>query len=162
MPAPPPSELDRPSSLPWPPILLALSVAVALSIDRWLVPLPVPFAERVAVQISGWIVLMAGAGIAVWAALAFRDHKTTIRPDRPAAALIERGPYAWSRNPIYLGEAVALVGASLAFNRMSLILVAPLFLGLVWRLAVRPEEAYLERAFGDRYRSYRDRVGRWI
>lgn len=160
--APSPSSDDRPGAFPWPPVLLLLTIVLALSTDTLLVPLPVPFAETVPVQVVGWAMLIGGIGLTSWAATAFRNHNTSIRPDRGADDLIETGPYAWSRNPIYLGEAVALVGAALVFNRLTLGLAAPLFVLAVWRLSILPEEAYLERRFGDRYRAYCDRVDRWF
>ncbi len=157
----PPSP-DRPSPFPWPPVLLALAIGGALAFDWLIVPLPVPFAETALVQVLGWMLLLGGIAVSVWAALAFRAHNTTIRPDRGADALIEDGPYAWSRNPIYLGEVAALIGAALAFNRLTFLIAAPLFAFAVDRLAIRREETYLARRFGEAYQQYTARTRRWL
>lgn len=157
-----PQHPDRPSAIPWPPVLLAIIIAAALASDRWLVPLPVPFAELSAIAAMGWLLLAGGMAVMVWAALAFRSHNTTIRPDRAATTLITSGPYAFSRNPLYLGEAMALLGAALVFNRMSLALAAVAFVPAVTTLAIHPEERHLERQFADDYRSYAARVRRWL
>ncbi len=156
------SSTDRPSAYPWPPVLLVAAVATALGLERLLIRLPVPFAETDLAHFMGLTVLLGGLCLAVWAALQFRSHQTSIRPDRGSNALVAAGPFAFSRNPIYLGEVLALVGAGIGFNRLWLVLVAPLFALAVARLAIAPEEAYLERRFGEAYLDYKARVRRWL
>ena len=153
---------DRPNRFPWPPVLLAGGIAAALGFDRWVVPLPIPFAETGAAQALGALLLGSGLSLISWAVLAFRWHATTIRPDRAAKVLMTTGAFALSRNPIYLGEALSLLGAGLLLNRMSLAFAAPVFLVAVTLLAVRGEEAHLARRFGDAYEQYCQRVGRWF
>lgn len=155
-------ELDRPSGFPWPPVLLAASIAVGLGLERVLIRLPVPFAEEPAVHFLGMTLLLAGVVLMVWAALQFRSHQTSIRPDRGSNALVAAGPFAFSRNPIYLAEVMALAGAGIGFNRLWLLLAAPVFAFAVSRLAIEREEAYLERRFGAAYLDYKSRVRRWI
>jgi protein-S-isoprenylcysteine O-methyltransferase Ste14 len=80
---------------------------------------------------------------------------------RPPDRLLTTGPYAWSRNPMYLGHLLSLAGLALATG--SPVAVA----GLLWqwrRLAERVEidEERLERLFGDEYRDYVGRVPRWV
>jgi protein-S-isoprenylcysteine O-methyltransferase Ste14 len=153
---------DRPSLFPWPPVLLAAAVALALGLERLLIRLPVPLAETRTVHFVGMTLLMAGILLVLWAALLFRRHQTSIRPDRGSSALVAAGPFAFSRNPMYLGEVIAFVGAGLSFNRLWLVLVAPLFAIAVTRLAIEREEAYLERRFGAAYLDYKARVRRWL
>ncbi|MEZ5851077.1 MAG: isoprenylcysteine carboxylmethyltransferase family protein [Hyphomicrobiaceae bacterium] len=159
---PPFSQVPPPSGVPWPPILLAGCFLAALLWDWWVLPLPVPFAEVDIVHGLGWLLLATAGGLLIWSALAFWRHKTTIRPDRPASALIESGPYAWSRNPIYLADATALMGLGLALNRLSLVVMTAVFVALVARLAIRPEEQHLERRFPQAFAAYRTRVRRWL
>lgn len=156
------SSTDRPSIFPWPPVLLAGAIVTALGLERLLIRLPVPFAETDLVHFAGMTLLLAGVGLAVWAALQFRYHRTSIRPDRGSNALVAAGPFAFSRNPIYLGEALALAGAGVGFNHLWLLLAAPVFAATVSRFAIRHEEAYLERRFGAAYLDYTARVRRWI
>lgn len=162
LPTMPPSADDRPSDVPWPPILFAGVVLFALALEVLLIRLPVPFAETRTLHIAGLILLAAGIGIALWAVLTFYRHGTTIRPDRGGDALIRAGPYAFSRNPMYLGEVLALVGAGIATNRLWFIVLAPLFMIAVTRLAIEREEAYLERRFGAAYLDYKDCTHRWL
>jgi protein-S-isoprenylcysteine O-methyltransferase Ste14 len=156
------STADRPSAFPWPPVLFAAVVALALGLEYVLIRLPVPLAETRTVHFLGMTLLLAGILLVLWAALQFRRHQTSIRPDRGSNALVAAGPFAFSRNPMYLGEVIALIGAGLTFNRLWLILVAPLFAVAVTRLAIEREEAYLERRFGAAFLDYKARVRRWL
>lgn len=156
------STADRPSSFPWPPVLFAGAVALALCLEWTLIRLPVPLAETRAVHFLGLTLLLAGVLLVLWALLEFRRHETSMRPDRGSEALVAAGPFAFSRNPMYLGEVIALIGAGLAANRLWLIFVAPIFAVAVTRLAIVREEAYLERRFGPAYLDYKARVRRWI
>lgn len=153
---------DRPSAFPWPPVLLVGAIVAALALERVLIPLPVPFAETGLVHFAGMTLLTAGIVLTVWAAMQFPRHRTSIRPDRGSEALVMAGPFAFSRNPIYLGEVMAIAGAGIGFNRLWLLLAAPAFMALVTRLAILREEAYLERRFGASYHDYRSRVRRWL
>jgi protein-S-isoprenylcysteine O-methyltransferase Ste14 len=143
-------------------VLLAAAIGLGLGLDWLVLRLPFPFAETEPVHFAGMLLLLAGVVLGVWAALQFRAHSTSIRPDRGSNALMATGPYAFSRNPIYLGEVVAMVGAGLAFNRFWLVLLAPAFAIAVAQLAIKREEAYLERRFGVAYTDYKARVRRWI
>jgi protein-S-isoprenylcysteine O-methyltransferase Ste14 len=83
-------------------------------------------------------------------------------PGEPTTDLVVTGPFAWSRNPNYLGALLAGLGGALAIDTFWVLgatLVAAAILD-VWM--IRPEERYLAGLFGDRYASYRKRVRRWI
>lgn len=83
-------------------------------------------------------------------------------PGAPTTALVTTGPFRWSRNPNYLGAILAGIGGALALDSPWLILAA-LVAGLVLELwMIRPEERYLEEAFGEAYRRYRRQTRRWI
>jgi protein-S-isoprenylcysteine O-methyltransferase Ste14 len=153
---------DRPGAFPWPPVLFAAAVLAALALDWLVLRIPVPFAETQPVHFAGMLLLLAGIALVVWATLRFHRHATSIRPDRGSSALLATGPFAFSRNPIYLGEAIGMVGAGISFNRLWLLLAAPVFACAVTRLAIKREEAYLERRFGASYADYKARVRRWL
>lgn len=107
---------------------------------------------------------MWAAGYALYrAAGGYRAAQAAGPPgfERPPDRLLVGGPYAWSRNPMYLGHLVSLAGLALATG--SPVAVA----GLLWqwqRLAGRVaiDEERLERMFGDDYREYVRRVPRWV
>jgi protein-S-isoprenylcysteine O-methyltransferase Ste14 len=130
--------------------------------NRWIWPLAPPVSGWSGATLFGWGLVAAGSGLSLWAAVQFFRFRTSIRPDRGADALLMTGPFAVSRNPIYLGELIGLIGAGLAFDNLWLILVGPVFAFAVTRLAILREEAYLRRRFGPAFASYSDRVRRWI
>ena len=80
----------------------------------------------------------------------------------PTTIIVETGPYRFTRNPIYLGMVLGLIGLAIAFNSLwPLMTLVPFALVIRYGVIAR-EEAYLERKFGDVYRHYRARVRRWL
>lgn len=156
----PPDTIDRPNRHHWPPILYVGMILVSLGIERLLAPpplLPSPIAGSI-----GWPLF--ALGIAVGIAALWRFHKigTSFDPTAPAAALATGGLYRITRNPMYVGALMAFLGFGLAWPASSLaVLTIPLAYALR-RLAIEPEEAYLERRFGSTYVEYKSSVRRWL
>ena len=109
----------------------------------------------------GWLLIAAGFGLAVWAALWFRIKRTTIEPGERPTALIVEGPYRINRNPIYTAMAVVLLGAALALGALSALLLAVAFPLVAQRRFIVPEEAMLRDAFGAEADRYMARTRRW-
>lgn len=112
----------------------------------------------------GWIYVLLGLAIDVVAILQFRKHKTTINPLKPqnSTALITNGLYRFTRNPMYLGMALLLVGAALIMRCLSPMFMPIVFCLIVTGLQILPEERILTQKFGDDFRQYRHRVRRWF
>ena len=72
------------------------------------------------------------------------------------------GIYRYSRNPMYLGMTLVLVGIAFLLANVGSLLVIPLFVFSITSLQIKPEELALEERFGDTYRDYKERVNRWI
>ncbi len=117
-----------------------------------------PLASR-ALGILGFLL---GLGFAGWAVLTFRAAGTSPNPMRPTTSLAFDGPYRFSRNPMYVGLAVASACFALFWNALWPLLSVPVAMALVWRFVIAREERYLDAKFGEEYRRYRDRVRRWI
>ena len=145
-----------------PPVLLALIVGGLMAGLSLAVPaayLPVPW--RVPISI-GCCVL--GAAIAIVGVLAFRRHRTTVNPlalDK-SASLVSAGIYRVSRNPMYLGLLVALIGWGVYLANAAVLLWLPVFVLYMNRFQIRPEERSLSRLFGTEFDSYAKTVRRWI
>jgi len=92
----------------------------------------------------------------------FIKNRTTVRANRPANRLITAGPYKISRNPLYLVMALIVAGIACATDNVWMLAVLPPLVWIVQTRIIYPEEAYLERRFGDEYLEYRDSVRRWI
>lgn len=155
---------DRPNSFPWPPVLYGLAILCAIALQR-VVPLGFPYQEvatGTALPICGWMLLAIGAGLDISAMVTMARARANILPHRAATALVETGPFAISRNPIYLGNTTMMLGAGLAFGNPWLIATGLVAAFLVLKLAIEREERHLEARFGSAWRDYRSRVRRWI
>jgi protein-S-isoprenylcysteine O-methyltransferase Ste14 len=114
------------------------------------------------VRALGIIVLTIGiAGLAWCIALFVRIGRGTPNPIAPPRTLVTVGPYAWSRNPIALSHAIALIGLSLVVGSVSAVAVV-IVLGIPIHFAMLHEERTLEARFGAAYRAYAASVPRWI
>ena len=141
------------------PPLLYLGPLLAGFLLDFLLPLPrLPAALR----IIGLPFLAAGVALAVWFLLAMGRACTPVDPRQAPTALVQKGPFRYTRNPGYVGFALTYLGVSLlAGGRWPLILL-PGILVLVDSGVIRREERYLEERFGSDYTEYRRRVRRWI
>jgi protein-S-isoprenylcysteine O-methyltransferase Ste14 len=117
---------------------------------------------------SNWTRGAATLFVVGWAALAFasirrfRLSKTSIVPVRAAEALVVTGPYAYTRNPMYVGLALLTIACGLFLAMWWPIILLLPTLAIVDRLVILPEERYLRRRFGDDYEAYTRRVRRWL
>jgi protein-S-isoprenylcysteine O-methyltransferase Ste14 len=111
---------------------------------------------------SGWILIGAGVVLGGWAQITFRRHHTTLIPNRPATAMVTDGPYAFTRNPMYVSLTLIYLGLALLTGMLWPIIVLPIVLILLTMLVIRREERYLESAFGAAYAEFRKRVRRWV
>ena len=131
-----------------------------LALD-WLVPLPFLPADLPA----GWLgALVFGLALALfaWAVVTMTRAGSNVPTNRPTTTIVEDGPYRFTRNPIYLGMFLGLIGLTIAFDTLWLLLMLVPFALMIRYGVVAREEAYLDRKFGDVYRGYRSRVRRWL
>ena len=140
-----------------PPVLVAAALAAAWLLQRVApVPLGPPLPK------IGALVIFAALALTGWAVLVLVKAGNDPRPDKPDAAMVEAGPYRFSRNPIYLGFLVAVAGFALRWGDLWGWVALALSHLLLDRLVVAREEAYLTRRFGAAYDAYRGRVRRWL
>ena len=110
----------------------------------------------------GAVLALAGFGLMFGGIGVFWRSRTSILPVRPASTLVIAGPYRFTRNPMYVGMTLILVGIGFALDDLWLVIGAALFLVVVHYTAVLPEEAYLDEKFGDDYRAYKKKVRRYL
>jgi protein-S-isoprenylcysteine O-methyltransferase Ste14 len=112
----------------------------------------------------GWVMVVIGATIVGVAMLQFRRARTTVNPLAPAkaSALVRSGIFGYSRNPMYLGLAIVLSGWALLLGNLGPWVIVPLFVWLLTKLQIQPEEAVLSALFGRDYDEYCAQVGRWF
>ena len=154
------AEKDHPDILIIPPVALALCVGAGLLADRvW----PAPFLPAGLPRWAlGGALVALGLATEFWAFVLFRSAKTSVLPIRPTSAIVEAGPYRYSRNPIYVSMFVVVAGLAVGFDSLwQFAALAALYVVLRWAV-VAPEEAYLTRKFGAAYLDYARRVRRWV
>ena len=138
------------------PLLLSLILG-------YLIPLPIStLVHRAASVSAGIILLLIGLAIIVITRRQFYQAGQPTDPGNPTTQLITTGIFSWSRNPLYLGVAVAFLGLGALLNSFwVLILLVPAMIAAHFILIV-PEEQYLEAKFDEPYRQYAKFVRRWV
>jgi len=155
------SRTARPNTIPWPPLIFAGTALAAFLLGRvW--PIGTPPGGLGVLRGLGAVVILLGFGMDGAAMLTMRRHKANILPHRAATALVTTGPFAISRNPIYLGNTTLLIGAALVLGNAWFLLAAIVAAWLVGILAIRREEAHLAAMFGDAWQAYAARTHRWL
>lgn len=143
----------------WPPIavggplflgiVLTRGVGDPVSLGGWRVPL-------------GWALVVAFVLWNGWALLLFRRHGTGLLPGQATTRVMDSGPFAVSRNPLYLGLLVLHAGLALLTPSFWALVLLPVAAGLLHWGAILPEEKLLAGTFGAAYDDYARRVRRWL
>ncbi len=144
-----------------PPILMLVAAALMWTLHRWM-----PLGLWIAPPWNRLGVLPGAVGIviAVAAVLRFRQARTTVDPMDPSKAsrLVTAGVFCVSRNPMYLGLVLLLIGWAVWLGSASPWLIPPLFVIVITVVQIIPEEQALSQLFEEEYLSYRQSVARWI
>jgi protein-S-isoprenylcysteine O-methyltransferase Ste14 len=147
-------EAWRPAALQVSSVLLGLVIHAFWPVG---IPLAAEFGGTAIVLFLGFSLLIAALSF-----LEFARAKTSVRPDRRANALIRTGPFAYSRNPLYVAAASLILGIGVWVNSTWIwVMVAPLVLVMNSAVIVR-EERHLEQRFGREYMDYKKAVRRWL
>jgi protein-S-isoprenylcysteine O-methyltransferase Ste14 len=149
----------RPLTLVPPPLVYALALVASWWLQR---RSPLDFDLGGAAAPLAWISIAAGLAGMAWALVAIWRQRTTVNPYRAASSLVTRGPFRYSRNPIYVSDWLVYAGVMLLLRTAWPLVLAPLVYLVMRYMVIRHEEAHLERRFAEEYRQYRDRVRRWL
>jgi protein-S-isoprenylcysteine O-methyltransferase Ste14 len=145
-----------------PPLLFlgALALGALLSL---VIPLGPRLASPNGLALTVGLTFVAiGFALAALSVRNFRLAGTSVVPGEPSTALVETGPYRFTRNPIYIGFVLAYFGLSIMLTSLWVLLLLIPVLFILQRGVVEREEDYLERQFGEAYRKYKARVPRWL
>ena len=113
-------------------------------------------------NLIGIALFLFGMGMAFLIAIKFKQVGTNIRAFQKPDILVTDGLFAISRNPIYLGFVIALVGVALTLNNLSSLFVAVAFFVIADRWYIPSEETAMAEQFGDQYENYKQRTRRWL
>lgn len=158
---PPQQAPIHPLELRIPPVALVLLSGLAM----WALPALGGTTALAPYQpwLSGLFVAL-GAAVCLAGVMAFRAAQTTVDPMHPAAAssLVQGGIYRLTRNPMYLGFLLMLLGWAVYIATLSALIVLPVFAGYLTVFQIRPEERALRARFGPAFDTYMAQVRRWI
>jgi len=123
--------------------------------------LPLPWLGRLLVAA---VLVTVGAAVAIGGVMSFRRARTTVNPLKPetSAALVSTGVYSFTRNPMYLGMALALFAWAVYLSSVWSLLGPVLFALYITRFQIVPEERALDGLFGASFAAYKKRVRRWL
>lgn len=156
------SDTARPNALPWPPLIYLAAAAAALLLHGvW----PLPWVPGILADLLfaiGWLLIAAALVLDVLAMRTLWGAGTTVRPDRTTSHLVTSGPYALTRNPIYLGNTMLVIGIGLVTGITWFIPCALLAAFVTQKVTIEREERLLDMKFAKRYRDYSRKVRRWI
>jgi len=154
----PDGSLDHPNLPIKPPFVFLIAIGIG-AVGHWLVPRTIR-PEGMA-WIGQGVLLVAMLGIA-WSVWTFRHYQTAVEPWKATKVIIDHGLYVLSRNPIYLGFALAQVGVALWANQLAILIMVFPAVVFTDRVIIRREEAYLTKKFGAPYEAYCAQVRRWL
>lgn len=142
-----------------PPLVLLIAIVLSFLASRLTPSLTIALGS---LQWLGAILAFFGIALVAWSFRFFEKHKTAIHPRGKPRSLITEGPYARTRNPIYLGFLCISLGIALLFANV-LALVGPLlFFSFISMFIIPFEEEILIKTFGDNYSKYRAHTRRWV
>jgi protein-S-isoprenylcysteine O-methyltransferase Ste14 len=142
-----------------PPTYFALCLAIAAAL-HFLIPIKQIIIYPL--NLLGFLFFIVGGILNIWTDQLFKKHKTTVKPDEEPSSFIQTGPFKVSRNPMYLGMVILLIG--LGFILGSIISFAGfiLFIIAMQTAFISQEERSMREQFGEEYLNYKKKVGRWI
>ncbi|PTE21435.1 S-isoprenylcysteine methyltransferase [Cereibacter changlensis JA139] len=142
----------------YPPVWTLLCIALGLMLDRlW----PLDLFGAVG-RYLGAAAILAGLGLMLLAVERMRRAATTVMPHRAPSALVTDGVFRWSRNPIYLGDLLVLLGVLLWADAPLGLLALPLLMVVLTRRFILPEEARLAEGFGPAFSQWSKTTRRWL
>jgi protein-S-isoprenylcysteine O-methyltransferase Ste14 len=142
-----------------PPLVYLVPFALTWALQRWR-PWTIP--GGTALGVAGLAMVAGGIVLMVWSFVTLTRAHTTVIPWEQVSAVVTAGPFRFSRNPIYLADAITYLGGSLLVHSWWPLLVLPGMVLVMRRKVIDREERYLTERFGDAYRDYQFQVRRWL
>lgn len=144
-----------------PPAALVIIFGAGMAAIAYAIPAPLDIPGKTSVAI---VLVLMGALVALAGVMAFRRHKTTVNPLAPeqSTSLVATGVYRFSRNPMYLGFLLVLIGWCVYLASWASTLMLPAFMVYMNRFQIQPEERALANKFGQQFSRYSNSVRRWL
>jgi len=142
-----------------PPVYLLTSLFLMFVLDRYF---PVQKIITSPFNYSGIVVGICGLALAASGVISFKKAGTAIKPFESSTILVKDGVYRYTRNPMYLGMVILLIGVASYLGSLTPYVVIPVFFLIIQQCFVKHEEPFLENIFGQEYLDYKDKVRRWL
>ena len=144
---------------PVPPVYLLLTLIAMGALHAY-----IPIARLVSppYRYGGLALLALGVGIVVSAAGLFSKLGTPLKPFEESTVVVTTGMFRLTRNPMYLGMVVGLLGVAILLGSLASFLPIPVFVAIIHVQFIVHEERFMEELFGAEYLAYKRKVRRWI
>jgi protein-S-isoprenylcysteine O-methyltransferase Ste14 len=154
-----PTDRDRADIILLPPLIYLIGLVIGFIIESWA---PTSLGDRRMLSVLGVAGIVAGGLLGAWGDLTMKRSGTSPFPWKPTKAIVDTGPYRFTRNPLYVAQALMHAGvAALGDSTWALAALVPVLVVVRYGV-IKPEEEYLTRKFGDAYVGYTRRVRRWL
>src|SRR6201993_1598145 len=144
-----------------PPLVFLGAIIAGVIVQRMAIPLSLKLAAGIRLAV-GVLILVCGTSLLISARIWFTRTRQSPIPWKPTPELILQGPYRFTRNPMYVGVTLFVIGLGLTVNNLWISLFAAPALMAVHFIAVLPEERYLAEKFGENYQNLLARVRRYV
>jgi protein-S-isoprenylcysteine O-methyltransferase Ste14 len=144
-----------------PPFVPVIALVAGVVLEKWIFPISWPLSNVLRFGLGGLLIVV---GLALMAAAfgLFRSTGQDPKPWESTPEIISTGIYGFTRNPMYVSMGVLQAGIGLTIENIWVVLLVPATWTTIYLIAIRHEEAYLERKFGSVYQDYKDTVRRWL
>lgn len=141
------------------PPFVTLLVVLSAGFTHWLLG-PCPTIVRM--PVLGGVLVVLGFSCMMWARILFTSRNTTLFVGRPSSQLVRDGLFRWSRNPMYVGVLVFLMGLALWVGTSPFYMAVPVTFLFLNFFHIPREERLLREVFSEQYRVYSTEVRRWL
>ena len=153
---------ETPNKYPLPPLMTVGMLILCYLLDTFLPLGWEPEQVTNFMRSAGVLLIVVALTLDVWAFLTFRKHQANMMPHKPATHLLTTGPFAHSRNPIYLANVLLVAGFGFALGSRWFLFGAVALFFLLGELVIKREEKHLEENFPQAWPDYKNLVRRWI
>lgn len=142
-----------------PPFVYLISIVTGTLLQ---LATPLPFLPGMLAVTLGASLVAVAIALFSYSVAKFRAAGTPVPARKPTIVIVRRGPYRFSRNPIYLAFSLLQLGIAIWVNSLWLLATLVGTVVLIHCVVIRREEQYLERRFGAEYLDYKASVRRWL
>jgi protein-S-isoprenylcysteine O-methyltransferase Ste14 len=142
-----------------PPLYFLVAIIIMILLNLFL---PITHWLQSPWRYIGILPIVSGFALSLGHGLLFRRLGTNPRPGTKATVLVTKGGYRYTRNPMYLGLVVMLIGIAILLGSLSPVIVVPIFIWIIQTKFVLREEVWMENWFGESYLEYKKKVRRWF